>query len=101
MSGCGSLQLHSDTSTHFVVLGFGIVSVPRESDANVVATKVQAIGVTFANDYALKLNAGYVSGATIGIPPQVDDVIVEVSDEIGGPLRITSHAVNEKDKEAD
>ena len=84
-----------------MVLGFGIVSVPRESDANVVATRVQALGVTFGKDYALKLSAGYVSGATIGIPPQVDNVIVEVSDEIGGPLRITNHAVKEKDNEAD
>lgn len=81
---------------HYVVLGFGVVSVPKLPRA-VTVTKVQVLGGVLANDApGVRVSAGLVHGMAVSIPVEAD-VQVEVSEKPFGPLKISTVQVGEQD----
>lgn len=93
ITGCSSnrrslaLAVNGERSLHFVVIGFGVVSVPKtEANVAVTATKVQGLGVTVTDAPGLKVGLGYSSATTVSVPDEAEDVRVEVYQEFGGPV---------------
>ena len=80
-------------TTHFVVIGFGIVSVPGKTDqpTAVTAVRTEALGLTLTNGPGPAATLGYVSGSFVRVPAGAKDVRVEVEQRTGGPLRVTTH----------
>ncbi len=89
-AGCSAIVIEGDTSDHYLVIGAGIVSVPKADDAEapVSVSKVQALGLTVSQAPTLKFNLGYVAGSSVRVPADARNLVVEVSDKPGGPLRI-------------
>jgi hypothetical protein len=74
-----------------VIVGFGVVSVPKQPENRVHVSKVQAVGLTVADQPGLRFALGYASGMVAAIPPDVDDVQLEVSDRPFGPVTIRTN----------
>src|SRR5436190_11692824 len=56
-------------SIHYVVIGFGIVSIPKpEQKIALLATKVQSLGVNISDQPGLKLGVGYASSTIVAVP---------------------------------
>lgn len=87
-SCCLSLPIQGDQSSiHYMVIGFGIISVPKpEQKTAVLATKMQSLGVSVSNQPGMKIGIGYTSGSLVAVPNGAEDVRVEVSQKLGGPL---------------
>lgn len=87
-SGCSPIVIQGESGTaHYVVLGFGIVSVPGQAEETAVnAVRIQSVGLTVSNQPQAKFSLGYLSSSTVAIPADTDGVLVEVSQELGGPL---------------
>lgn len=82
---------HEGGSIHYLILGVGIVTVPKpETQTAVLATKAQALGINISDQPGLKLGLGYSSSTVVAIPDNADDVRVEVSQRPGGPLKVES-----------
>ena len=89
VAGCAPLQIEGDDTWHFVVIGAGIVSIPKQ-DAPVAvdATKIEAIGLTIADRPGSRVSLGYMSNTSVRVPDNAEDVLLEVSDETGGPMTL-------------
>ncbi|MGH8065876.1 MAG: hypothetical protein ACRERE_11730 [Candidatus Entotheonellia bacterium] len=63
LSGCSSVRCcssiildDSEDSLHYLIIGIGIVTVPKPgTEAGVLATKLQAMGVSFSDQPGMKL----------------------------------------------
>lgn len=53
-----------------------------------MVSKVESVGVMISDQPATKLSIGYSKTTVIAVPDGAEDVRLEVSDEIGGPIRI-------------
>ena len=74
-----------------MIVGFGVVSVPREPATNAIhVSKVQAVGLTVTDQPGLRVALGYASSMVSAIPPDVD-VRLEVSDRPLGPVTIRTN----------
>jgi len=96
-SGCSAvntglaLPVAGKDSIHYIVLGFGIVSVPKSDKATaVLATKTQALGMLVSDQPGSKISIGYSSGSVVVIPDGAEDVRVEISHKLWGPITITA-----------
>jgi len=107
LDGCGVARCcvafqvgDGESSSDFFVLGLGFVSVakPAGEDA-IVASKVRALGVTASDQPGLKLGLGYVSSNTVLVPDGAEDVRVEITDGLGGPLVVDTASAKLKEKE--
>jgi hypothetical protein len=77
--------------THFVVLGFGFVteSVPTESAAMVIRTRV--MGILVSDQPGLKLSVGLASNQTALVPAKAaEDVRIEAKTSANGTLQVTA-----------
>lgn len=89
LSGCGGIPIESGKTVHYLVVGIGVVSVPRAQDqADVGVTRMNALGLSLADQPGLRLGLGYSSGTVVAVPPDAADVRVEVSQRPFGRLRI-------------
>lgn len=89
LSAC-ALPLSDDGSaTHYVILGFGIVSVQMpEHDNATAAISHQALGLMAASWPTSHIAFGYSAGTTIAIPGDAD-VLVSVDETPDGALTIS------------
>jgi hypothetical protein len=79
-------------TTHFVVIGFGIVSVPAPADAPAAtAVRLDALGLALSNAPGAAATLGYTSASFVRVPSGAKDVRVEIEQRVGGPLRVTAH----------
>ena len=87
---CMTVPLHEGESTlHYLVMGVGILTIPKpETSAGVLATRLQALGVSVSNHPGMKLAIGYTSSMAVSVPDGAEDVRVEISQRPGGPLII-------------
>ncbi len=94
LSGCVSFPLtDKDGTTHYVIIGFGVVSVPEvKGEAAVRVVRVQALGLTVTDQPGLKVGLGLVSSSTVSVPSGAKDVRVEVSQKLGGPLKVSAES---------
>lgn len=80
-------------TTHYVVLGFGVISVNERGRPGVVATDGQTLGVCVSDRPGLKLAVGYSSSAVVSVADGAEDVRVEASRRVGGPLVVEAARV--------
>lgn len=94
---CLSLPVQGNSSIHYVVLGLGIVSIPKpNAQTAILATKTQALGVVVSDQPGAKVGLGYTSGNVVAIPDGAVDVRVEISQSPGGNVTVTSPSANLK-----
>ncbi len=85
---------------HFIIIGFGIVSVSYpEGETAVMATNSQVLGINVSNQPGLKLGAGYSSSTVLTVPDgtRADDVRIEVTKRPFGLLKIITHSAKLKE----
>ena len=76
---------------HYLIIGFGVVSVAKpQGQTAVLATKTQALGISLSDQPGTKLGIGYSAGSFVAIPANAEDVRVEISQQVGGPLTVES-----------
>jgi len=99
LPGCSGIPVKGrEGTTHYLIIGIGVVSVPKPSgDDGVTASKIQALGIVANSSPNLRFTAGYIQGHTVSIRPDAN-VIVEQSDSIGGPLTISSIQARDEEK---
>ena len=87
-----------DGAVQYVILGFGIVSVPKtEREVAVSAAKSTIFGLGISNQLGLKFSLGYSSGFFLAVPDHAKDVRLEVYEQPGGSITIdTTKAELEK-----
>lgn len=90
--GCGLvLPVADNDSIHYVVLGLGVVSVPKPAgETAVLATKLDALGLSISDQPGGKLGLGYTSASVVAIPDKAENIQVEISQKPGGPLTVVS-----------
>jgi hypothetical protein len=92
LSACSGIPIDDGATRHYVIVGFGVVSVPQGEPSNSVhVSKVQALGLTVADQPGLRFAIGYASGMVAAIPSDVEDVRLEVSDRPFGPVTINEN----------
>jgi len=90
-SCCLGVSFDGKDSVHYLVIGLGVVTVPKpESRTAVLATRAHTIGVQVSDQPGLKLGVGYSSGSVVAIPDTAEDVRVEISEKPGEPLIVDS-----------
>lgn len=65
--------------TRYIVLGIGVLSVPRAMPSDVVATQMTAVGLAISGQPGLKVGLGYSFSTVLAIPHEVRDATVEVA----------------------
>lgn len=98
-SGCAIPVTGAEGTRHYVVVGFGIVSVPGPSDAPVTAVKVQALGVVVSAAPDARLVAGYTKSYQVEVAAYAAPVLLELSDSIAGPLKIRTQMPDSQEKD--
>lgn len=92
MSGCAQAGLvvpwNDDSDTvHFLVLGFGLISVAKpDTEPAVLATQMHSVGLTVSDQPGLRVGIGYADGSVVAIPADAERTRVEVSRRPGGPI---------------
>lgn len=88
---CLTLPVEENGSIHYLVIGLGMVSIPKpNADTAVLATKHQVLGVVVSDQPGAKMGVGYTSGSVVAIPHEAKDVRVEITNSPGGNISITS-----------
>jgi hypothetical protein len=87
LSSCISIPGKNGT-VHYIIVGFGIVSVNEPPSQAVIATDSHILGISISDQPGLKFAFGYSSSTVVSIPDGADDVRVEVSKVPGKPLII-------------
>ncbi len=94
---CLTLPVQGESSIHYVVLGLGIVSIPKpDTQTAILATKTQTLGIVVSDQPGAKVGVGYNSGSVVTIPDGAKDVRVEISQNPGGSVTISSPSANLK-----
>ena len=101
LGSCSPIGIQGEESSHYLVLGFGVVSVPKGSEGEAAqVTKSQVLGIMVSDQPGIRLGIGYISGSTIAIHENARDVRIVVSDHPFGPVRIdVDSAILENDGE--
>ena len=88
-SCCVSLKYESEEALHYLIIGVGIVTVPKSGQQDAVtATKLDVFGIAISDQPGLKLGVGYSSSAVVAVPDGAEDVRVEVSHTPGGGMTV-------------
>lgn len=78
-SCCLSTTTETADSVKYIIIGFGIVTVPKNNrDNGILAVKTQSLGILVSDQPGAKFSAGYSSGTTVSIPHDADSAVVEV-----------------------
>ena len=93
VSACSGIPFEDrHGTTHYLILGFGVVSVPKSSNLQSSAEVVKAtsLGIALSNQPGVQFSVGYATNTTVLVPDDADDVIIEVADRFWGPMTITT-----------
>ena len=102
MAGCTTIECcmkearETADVTRYVIIGFGVVTVPKHDHSGIVATRAQALGFFAANQPGLKFGLGYSSSGTIAISPTIENAVVEVGSCTSDGIKINTHIVTNK-----
>ena len=77
-----------NNTRHHIVIGFGMVSTNEAPRNAVIATDVNAFGITLSDRPGLKLGIGYTASTVVTVAPGASDVRMEVSKPFCGPLTV-------------
>jgi hypothetical protein len=87
LTGC--VPLSSNGTRHYVIIGFGIVSVPLTNSPAAQVVKSQAIGLSINDQPGTKLSIGYMDSTVINVQTNTN-ILIEVSKLPGQPLKVTT-----------
>lgn len=87
-SGC--IPLRTKDSIHHVVIGFGVVSTPRQPEEQPQVIKTQYLGIMASQEPGAKLGIGYGSNIATIVPTN-RNVVIEVSDGFLQPVKVRTH----------
>ena len=88
-SSCSIPIKGKNTTVHHLIIGIGLVTTTEEeSNTGVLAIKTQAIGLQFSDQPGLKFAAGYSKSSVVSVPETTENIVVEVSQRLFGPLII-------------
>lgn len=93
LSGCVAHMPTNDGTTHYLIFGFGIVSVGRSPEDTVQATRMTAVGLSISDQPVFKLGLGYASATVVTVPQGARDVRMEVSHVPWGPFIVDTQSV--------
>lgn len=92
LSGCNGIPIESGDTVHYLIVGIGVVSVPGNPDqSNVRVSRMNALGLSLADQPGLRFGLGYSSGTVVAVPADARDVRVEVSQRPLGRLRVQAN----------
>jgi hypothetical protein len=94
-AGCATFTT-ADGVTYHLVIGFGLIRTKSADNAAVVATDAQSLGLVVSDRPGLKLGIGYAASTVVTVPPEAEDVRVEVSRQPFGPFVVEAPAVKLK-----
>jgi len=98
-SGCVLPVKAGDGSRHYVVVGIGIVSVPRADAASTVsAAKVQALGVVATTGPGARLAIGYINTHQVEVAADTQWAVVEIGDAIAAPMKISASTCQSQER---
>jgi len=87
LASCAIPVKDNSETLHYMVVGFGVVSIPAvQQSLAVQAVKSQILGVGISNQPGISLSIGYASNLITKIPEDAEDIRVELSDRPGGPV---------------
>jgi hypothetical protein len=85
----GCIPLRKGGTTHYVIVGFGVVSVPSTNSPAAQVVRSQAIGLTVSDQPGVKVGIGYASSTTVNIRTN-QNIAIEISGRPGQPLKINT-----------
>lgn len=90
LNACSPLEFKGkDNSIQYVILGFGVVTVPKsEDEIAITAAKATTLGISISNQPGLRFSLGYTSGFFLTIPDHAKNVRLEVYERLGGPITV-------------
>jgi hypothetical protein len=88
ISACAIPIQGKNGTIHHLIIGIGVVSTHDGGDTGVLAIKSQAVGLQVSNQPGLKFAAGYSSASVVSVPETTDNIVVEVSQRLFGPLTV-------------
>jgi hypothetical protein len=96
---CCSIPITAkDQTVHHLIIGIGIVSTPKQENSNgVFATRTHAIGVHISDQPGLKFAVGYSDSSVVAVPETTENIIVEVTRPLLGPLTIEVNPTHKGD----
>jgi hypothetical protein len=88
-SGCSGIPIRSGETTHYVIVGIGVVSIPSAAEqTDVRVSRMHVLGLSLVDQPGLRFALGYASGTAVAVPADAEDVRVEVSQRPFGELRV-------------
>ena len=90
LNACSPMAFRGkDNSIQYVILGFGMVTVPKsEGEVAVTAAKATTLGLSISNQPGLRFSLGYTSGFFLAIPDHAKDVRLEVYERLRGAITV-------------
>ena len=85
-----TVPVNDDAGTvNYLILGIGLVSVPRPEDQrSVLVTRAHALGLMVSDQPATKVGVGYTSSRVVAVPREAGDVQVQISERVWEPLQV-------------
>jgi hypothetical protein len=87
LGGC-AIPFPADGCNHYVVFGFGVVSVADIATKAAVVTDTHVLGMQVSGQPGLKFAVGYASACVTAIPDNATDVRIEASRTPFGAIQI-------------
>jgi hypothetical protein len=84
-AGCSTTG--KDGTRHYIVIGFGLVSVNTTNLASAEVYKMQVLGISASDMPGVRLNMGYASSLVVLVPAN-NSAILEISDGPFSPLKL-------------
>ncbi len=87
---CATLVRESGDSIDYVVLGFGVISVPAPGGPpGALVTRVRALGVLASDQPGPRLSVGYAAASAVAVPADTGDTVIEASTCAGTGVIVT------------
>lgn len=90
LSSCALPVRSNDDTTHYVILGFGVVSVHENSKDAIVATDTRDVGLCITDRPGVKVQVGYLASTVVSVADGAKDVRVEASRLPFGSLTVST-----------
>jgi hypothetical protein len=89
LTACSGIPFRAKNgTTHYVIVGLGVVSVNHSNQTAAVVTAQHSVGIIMSSQPGLSFSAGYSSGLTTLVPDGAQDVRIEVSRHPFGPITV-------------
>lgn len=97
LSGCAStgccLSVTQEDGTHirYLVIGVGVITLPKIPTEHILVSKVQGLGLLASNQPGLKLSLGLASSSTVIIPSKAQALVEAKACTAGEGVSVVSN----------